>query len=103
MNLDGKAHGTIVQNKDGREVPPDEWIALRPQDNAFLPTLEFYYQECARIGAERVQLEAIEFLIVRVVQLEAIEFLIVRVVQWRDEHPERCKVADVEPGEIVAG
>ena len=90
MNLDGKAHGTIVQNKDGREVPPDEWIALRPQDNAFLPTLEFYYQECARIGAERVQ-------------LEAIEFLIVRVVQWRDEHPERCKVADVEPGEIVAG
>jgi hypothetical protein len=87
MRLDSKVHGTIIKNKDGRVIPEDEFVVFRPHDNSFLPTLEFYRQQLIRDGAEQGQLDAVDALVERV-----------RV--WRSAHPERCKVADVEPGEI---
>lgn len=86
--LDGKCHGIIVKNKNLKIVPPSEWIAFFPQDNALLATLIFYRSECSKIGAEDAQ-------------LASIDKLIDRVVQWRHAHPERCKVADVQPGELI--
>ena len=39
--LDGKFHGTIVKNKNGQEVPPDEFAVFLAKDNAFPATLRF--------------------------------------------------------------
>lgn len=33
MIMDGKARGTLVKNKDGREIPADEFIVFRPADD----------------------------------------------------------------------
>jgi hypothetical protein len=90
MRLDGKVRlegGKLIQNKDGKEVPEDEFIVFRPHDNAVIPTLWAYFHECAANMASSEQ-------------LDAIKALIARVKAWRETHPERCKVADVEPGEI---
>jgi len=85
--LDSKVHGTLIHNKDGKEIPADEFIVFRPHDNAVLPMLDFYRQQCLRLGA------AFD-------QIAAIDRLSYRVEIWRKLHPERCKVADVEPGEL---
>lgn len=85
--LDGKVHGTLIRNKDGREIPADEFIVFRPADNAVPAMLAHYYDLCEESGAEPEQ-------------LEAVSRLMVKVVQWRREHPDRCKVADVAPGEL---
>jgi hypothetical protein len=87
MRLDSKVHGTLIKNKDGKEIPEDEFIVFRPADNAVPAMLHFYEQECARRGAD-------------LAQIKAVEDLFQRVVLWRAAHPERCKVADVEPGEL---
>lgn len=85
--LDTKVHGTLVRNKNGQEIPPDEFVVFRPGDNSLLPTLNFYYRECEAQGADDAQ-------------LKAVDDLIMRVKIWRDDHPNRCKIADVEPGEL---
>lgn len=85
--LDGKFHGRIFKNKNGEEVPPDEFVVFLAKDNAFPATLRFYHEECERQGAAPEQLAAVE---------AAIE----RLMVWRAEHPERLKTPDVEPGEI---
>jgi hypothetical protein len=90
MRLDAKVHGTLIKNKDGREIPEDEFIVFRPADNACLPMLEFYYQMLMEQKAGKLQ-------------LAAVSDLIARVRAWRLHHPERCKVADVEPGELSQG
>lgn len=87
MRLDAKVHGTIVQNKDGREIPEDEFVVFRAHDNSFLPTLSFYLQQLVKDGAKQSQ-------------LDAVVALMERVRSWRQAHPERCKVADVDPGEL---
>lgn len=88
--LDSKVHGTLFQNKDGKEIPSDEFIAFRPHDNSLLPTLKFYRGQLLFDGAGPAQ-------------IEAVSALIARVEDWRRRHPERCKVADVEPGELCTG
>ncbi len=87
MKMDSKVHGTLVRNKDGKEIPEDEFVVFRPSDNSFLPALRFYREQLERDGA-------------LVEQLEAVDALIARVEAWRAQHPERCKVADVAPGEL---
>ena len=87
MRLDSKVHGILIKNKDNTIIPEDEFIVFRPADNAVPEMLEFYYRECCNIGASNEQLNAVAAL-----QL--------RVAQWRHAHPERCKVADVQPGEL---
>lgn len=87
MRMDSKVHGTLVKNKDGTEIPESEFIVFRPADNAVPETLEFYRRLLVRQGASPEQVEA-------VVALQA------RVEAWRESHPGRCKVADVQPGEL---
>lgn len=87
LPLDSKVHGRLFKNKNQEEIPPDEFIVFRPHDNAILPMLLFYQSQCDQLGADAVQ-------------LAAIDALIARVLRWRRAHPERCKVADVEPGEL---
>jgi len=87
MRLDSKVHGTLIRNKDGREIPEDEFVAFRPGDNAFLPALDYYKQILIQMKAEPAQ-------------LNAVYRLISRVQLWRELHPERCKVPDVQPDEL---
>jgi hypothetical protein len=42
MRMDSKVHGTLIRNRDGREIPEDEFIVFRPSDNAVPRMLEFY-------------------------------------------------------------
>lgn len=88
MRMDAKVHGTLISNRTGLEIPSEEFVVFRPHDNSFLPTLLFYRQQCSRDGAN---LE----------QLRAVDDLIERVKAWRLSHLERCKVADVQEGELV--
>ena len=87
MRLDSKVHGTLVKNKDGKEVPEDEFFVFRTADDAVEDTLVFYLGKCKTLGASREQ-------------QDAVVDLLERVRQWRLLHPDRCKVADVEPGEL---
>jgi hypothetical protein len=87
MRLDSKVHGILIKNKDGQVIPEDEFIVFRPHDNAVPRMLQFYHQELTAHGAS-------------VEQLRAVLDLRHRVDAWRKAHPDRCKVADVEPGEL---
>lgn len=86
--LDGKFYGTIFRHRDNQIEAPDSWIVFVARDNALLPTLQFYKQECARIGCE---LE----------QIAAINTLIERVEKWRAANPDKLKLPDVERGELA--
>lgn len=88
MRMDSKVHGTLISNRTGNEISEDEFVVFRPHDNSFWPTLLFYRQQCSRDGAE---LE----------QLRAVDALIERVKGWRLSHLERCKVPDVDEGELA--
>lgn len=88
MRLDSKVHGTLIKNKDGKEIPEDEFIVFRPGDNAIVPMLCFYRGKITELGASREQ-------------ITAVDRLIDRVLDWRDQHPDRCKVPDVQPGELI--
>lgn len=85
--FDGKFHGRIFKNKNREEVRADEFCVFLAKDNAFLPTLRFYRDECARQGAKDAQ-------------IKAVEEMINRCAKWRDENVDRLKTPDVEPGEI---
>jgi hypothetical protein len=87
MRLDSKVHGTLVSNKNGVEIPEDEFIVFRAHDNALISTLTHYRHQLETLGAKQNQ-------------LLAVDDLISRVQYWRAGHPERCKVPDVEPGEL---
>lgn len=85
--LDGKVYGVLHKVKDNSVIPPDQFVVFLAKDNAFVPTLEFYYEECQRIGAS-------------VEQCAAVQVLIAKVKRWREDNPEMCKIADVDPGEL---
>jgi hypothetical protein len=84
--LDGKFTGVIQRRRDGVLVPDDRWVGFMAYDNAFPATLRFYREECARIGADQEQ-------------LQAVDRLIGRVDAWRAAHPELIKIPDALPGE----
>jgi hypothetical protein len=69
-----------VTNPDN-EIDPDEWIVFRASDKALIPTLEFYQDKCAEIGAGDDH-------------INGIRDLIRRLQQWQGEHPERMKIPD---------
>jgi len=87
LALDSKVHGTLIKNKDGKEIPADEFIVFRPHDNA-VPAMLAFYRRLLEISNASEE------------QRLSIDWLICRVDAWRKLHPERCKVADVEPGEL---
>ena len=85
--LDGKVHGVLWKNKDGQVIPADEFVVFRPADTAFFQILPTYLHHLKVLGADKAQ-------------LDAVEHLINKIGRWRAAHPERCKVADVAPGEL---
>ncbi len=88
QKMDGKFHGVIVKNKNQSIVPQDQWMVFLAKDNAVPVMLNAYYMECEKLGASMEQ-------------LEAIADLIIRVREWRKANPDKCKVPDVQPGEIT--
>lgn len=82
--LDTKVYGLLRKTKNDQTIPDDEYIVFQVQDRALLPTLSFYWDECARLGAAQPQLDGV---------LRLIE----RVREWQAAHPERLKVPDRDP------
>lgn len=88
QKLDGKFHGVIVKNKNQQIVPQDQWMCFLAKDNAVPAMLKFYLEECTRKGADESQ-------------VQAVRDMINRCNQWRAEHPDLCKIPDVEKNEII--
>ena len=78
--MDGKYVGD-VRKLDGSEIPAGEWILFRAKDNAVPAMLEAYRRICADLGSGPDH-------------LEGVDRLAARVAEWRDLHPELCKVPD---------
>jgi hypothetical protein len=87
--LDAKFYGTIRKVKDDTVVPEDQWMVFLAKDNAFPPTLQFYYEECVRLGADAEH-------------LAAVERTISRVKVWREVNQSKLKVPDAK-GEKLLG
>lgn len=83
--LDLKYSGIIY--KGLKQVPADEWIVFRAQDNALVDTLIFYLGKCIQLGIEDDHKQSI---------LD----LIGRVRTWRALYPEKCKTPDTEPEDL---
>lgn len=90
QKLDHKFSGEIKKASDGSIVPPDSYIVFLAKDNAFPATLRFYLEECKRLGAGPVQ-------------VEAVQGLIDRVDAWRAANPTLCKVPDATKEQLKRG
>lgn len=84
--LDGKFSGVVIRTRDGKVIPPDRYIVFMAHDNALPATLDFYRDECARMGVGKEQ-------------LAAVDRLRTRLAQWRDSHGDELKWPDALPGE----
>jgi hypothetical protein len=82
MSIDKKFRFLAVNPcKQGVIYTEEDGMLLLAKDDACIPTLQFYFKECERLGADEVQ-------------LEGIRLLIDRIMAWREKYPNRCKVAD---------
>ncbi len=88
-NLDAKFYGTVLKVKNDEPVHADEFVVFLAKDNAFPATLQFYRDECIRLGADPEQVQAVNRMMDR---LEA----------WRKANPDRLKVPDAA-GEKLNG
>jgi hypothetical protein len=86
--LDAKFSGVIFKVKDGSIVPDDEYMVFLAKDQAFLPTLRFYREECKRIGADDDH-------------IAAVDRTIKRLLNWRGNNPHRLKVPDAKGEKLV--
>ena len=86
--LDAKFSGVIFKVKDGSIVPDDEYMVFLAKDRAFLPTLRFYRDECAKIGADQEH-------------LAAVDRTIDRLLGWQVKNPERMKLPDAKGEKLV--
>jgi len=66
MRIDQKYYGEVFKN-DGSKVPEEEMIVFRAKDRAVPNMLEFYAQECERIGCSDFHVEGIMLLRERVI------------------------------------
>jgi hypothetical protein len=89
LKLDAKFYAAVHKVKDGKSVPDDEWVIFLAKDNAFPATLQFYLEECVRLGADEEH-------------CESVQRMIRRLEQWRQANPDRCKVPDAR-GEKLLG
>ena len=89
IKLDAKFYAAVHKVKDGSSVPDDEWMIFLAKDNAFPATLMFYLEECKRLGADDEHCDSVR----RTYK---------RLIEWREAHPDRCKVPDAK-GEKLLG
>jgi hypothetical protein len=89
QKLDAKFSGVIFKIKDGSIVTDDEYVVFLAKDAAFWNTLNFYYEECKRLGADKEQ-------------LAAVSRMLERLRTWRDANHNRIKVPDAK-GERLVG
>lgn len=86
--FDAKFSGVIFKIKNGEIVPDDEYMVFLAKDAAFPATLQFYRDECARLGADNEQLAAVD----RVIK---------RLANWRSANMNRIKVPDAKGEKLV--
>ena len=86
--LDAKFSGVIFKVKDGTIVPDDEYMVFLAKDQAFLPTLKFYRDECMRLHADDEH-------------IAAVERTIDRLIKWREDNQSRLKVPDAKGEKLV--
>jgi len=86
IKLDAKFYGEIRKAKDDSIVPEDEWIVFLAKDNC-VPSLLALYKQLLR---DRKAGQA---------QIDAVQRMLDRVIWWQEQHPEKVKVADIDPGE----
>jgi hypothetical protein len=84
-SIDRKHTFLAVNEGNGNVYTDKEGIILLAKDDAVLPTLNFYLEECKRIGAGDEQ-------------IAGVELLIARVSRWRAENPDACKKPDISLG-----
>jgi hypothetical protein len=77
----GDRIGVIRKAKDNSAVPDDEWCIFLAKDNAFARILAKYVNECANLGCDSEQ-------------MVAVVAMYKRVMEWREAHPDRCKIPD---------
>lgn len=87
--IDRKFKFLAVNPGNGNIFTNYQGIVFLAKDNALLPTLEFYYQQCRILGVAKPQ-------------LDGIDLLIKRVKKWREANPDRCKIPDVDSGKEEA-
>lgn len=69
----------------GSLVTQENGVVFKAADNALLPALQAYLQECERLEVDDAQ-------------MQGIVLLIERIKQWRKDNPDLCKIPDVGPG-----
>jgi len=82
-----KYYGTIKKG-DGTEIPFEEVVILRMQDNAIVPALNGYYYSCMNLGASKEH-------------LNGVEDLINRVMEWRANNRGKTKTPDTVPTDYL--
>lgn len=86
--LDAKFSGVIFKVKNGSIVPDDQYVVFLAKDAAFYKTLCFYRDECARLGADQEQ-------------LDAVTRMIGRLQRWRDANMDQIKVPDAKGEKLI--
>lgn len=88
MKLDAKTYieGHLRKVKDDSIIPDDEWVVFYARDDC-LPSLLALYEQMLRDRKADDR------------QIEAVRRLRGRVITWRQIHPEKCKVPDIDVGE----
>ena len=82
-DLDRKFEFIARHTTKGKAFTHREGVVFLAKDNAFMPTLKFYLEECKRQG-------------VGVGQLKGIKLLIKRIERWRRENPDELKIPDID-------
>lgn len=86
--LDAKFYGEIRKVKDDTLVPEDQYMVFLAKDNAFPATLQFYFEECQRLGAD-------------IEHLAAVQRTIERLFMWRAQNKHLLKVPDAKGEKLI--
>lgn len=87
--IDGKFYGQLRKYKDNSRVDMDACITFLATDNALPAALAAYYEKLHELGADRLQ-------------IDAVGRMILRVQEWRRHNADKCKVPDLQTDERTA-
>jgi len=83
--IDRKFHITATHLTKGTTFTSRDGVFFKAGDKGMVKMLMAYRVICEDLGAEENQ-------------LRGIDLLIERVIRYQAEYPEKCKVADIDPG-----